>query len=375
MERTFLTRLSSMSILAMIIFLASPVLGQTIGEFEYISEDDQANQESHKVLPGENLYGIARQYGLSVDDVMRLNQLGSDRIYPGQRLIVKRPEAASGENQRSRGMGASANTNTVLPPMNGYADMERRQYYRVQEGETLADIAAKFRIHPDQIRNWNAVSQVYPGQTLVVDKWVEKVNMSDIRGREASSNLRLSRGQSTPGQVATTNTGERVGNLSTFSQGPFAESGTTYSDGSSNRTGLTRDAETVQDGDWLMQRPTYRESEPQSSALRTRGANAGNQNTYQRTPEPVFETLEVSGPYEVLEDRYRGQGNPFYAYHDDLPVGSKIEVQIPNNSGFIELEVIGQMPAGSRAMIALSPSAARIIEGAGVYDQRVTLRY
>lgn len=373
MERTFLTRLSSMSILALIIFAASPVLGQAIGEFEYITEDDQAYQESHKVLPGENLYGIARQYGLSVDDVMRLNQLGSDRIYPGQRLIVKRPEATAGENARTRGMGASATTNTILPPRNGYADMERRQYYRVQEGETLADIAAKFRIHPDQIRDWNAVSQVYPGQTLVVDKWVEKVNMTDIRGREASSNLRLSRGQSTPQENI--NQAERVGNISTFSQGPFADSETAYSDGSSYRGGFTAETETVKDGDWLMERPAYREAEPQSSSWRTRGEPSTNGSSYSRTPEPVFEMLEVSGPYEVMEDRYRGQENPFYAYHDDLPVGSKLEVQIPNNSGFIELEVIGQMPAGSRAMIALSPSAARIIEGAGVYDQRVTLRY
>lgn len=375
MERTFLTALSSMSTFVMIIFLASPAMGQTIGEFEYITEDEQAYQETHKVLPGENLYGIARQYGLSVDDVMRLNQLSSDRIYPGQRLTVKRPGATSSENMRSRGMGTSENTTTspVLPPMNGYADMERRQYYRVQEGETLTDIAQKFRIHPDQIRDWNAVSQVYPGQTLVVDKWVEKVNMTDIRGREAASNLRLSRGQSTPGQADAAASGQRVGNLSTFSQGPFAESSTSTRE--AYRTGLTRDTETVQDGDWLMQRPTYRESEPQSSAWRTRGQANGAQNSYQRSPEPVFETLEVSGPYEVLEDRYRGQDNPFYAYLNDLPVGSKIEVQIPNNSGFIELEVIGPMPSGSRAMIALSPSAARIIEGAGVYDQRVTLRY
>lgn len=369
MERTFLTRLSSMSILAMILFMASPLSGQTMGEFEFITEDDQTYQESHKVLPGENLYAIARQYGLSVDDVMRLNQLSSDRIYPGQRLIVKRPEAANGTNTRSRGMGESATTNAVLPPMNGYADMERRQYYRVQEGETLSVIAAKFRIRPDQIRDWNAISQVYPGQTLIVDKWVEKVNMTDIRGREASSNLRTSRGQQAS---APSNAREvaPVGNLSTFAQGPFSETNPTES---AYRNGSTREYKQVQDGDWLMERPSYRETTTESSAYRTRGATAGNSNA--RTPEPVFETLEVSGPYEVLEDRYRSQSSLFYAFHDDLPVGSKIEVQIPNNAGFIELEVVGQMPGGSRAMIALSPSAARIIEGAGVYDQRVTVRY
>lgn len=373
MERTLLTRLSSMSILAMIISVASPLTGQVIGEFEYITEDTQAYQETHKVLPGENLYGIARQYGLSVDDVMRLNQLSSDRIYPGQRLVVKRPEPTNGANMRSRGTGESTNINTVLPPMNGYADMERRQYYRVQEGETIEDIAAKFRIQPEQIRVWNSTAEVYPGQTLIVDKWVEKVNMNDIRGREASSNLRLSRGQAAP---STESAADPVGNLSTFSQGPFANTRSSSADQSAYRTATTTTTyEQVQDGEWLMERPTYKDEAPQSSAYRTRGAVNTNARTYTRTPEPVFETLEVSGPYEVLEDRYRGEANPFYAYHNELPVGSKIEVQIPNNAGFIELEVIGVMPAGSRAMVGLSPSAARIIEGAGVYDQRVTLRY
>ncbi len=43
----------------------------------------------HEVRPGENLYRIAQQYGISVDKLCRLNNITSNqRIYPGQKLLV-----------------------------------------------------------------------------------------------------------------------------------------------------------------------------------------------------------------------------------------------------------------------------------------------
>ncbi len=43
----------------------------------------------HSVTKGETLYGISRQYGLTVDQLMRLNNLGSTNISVGQQLRVK----------------------------------------------------------------------------------------------------------------------------------------------------------------------------------------------------------------------------------------------------------------------------------------------
>jgi LysM repeat protein len=44
----------------------------------------------HEVQPGETLYGISRQYNLSVDALRRLNGLSDQAsIYPGQKLKVK----------------------------------------------------------------------------------------------------------------------------------------------------------------------------------------------------------------------------------------------------------------------------------------------
>jgi membrane-bound lytic murein transglycosylase D len=49
-----------------------------------------ATRSTYKVRPGDSLYGIARQFNLSVDDLKRLNQLSSNTINVGDTLTVRR---------------------------------------------------------------------------------------------------------------------------------------------------------------------------------------------------------------------------------------------------------------------------------------------
>jgi len=43
----------------------------------------------HEVEPGETLWNIAQRYGMSVDEIVRLNRLNpSETIYPGQKILV-----------------------------------------------------------------------------------------------------------------------------------------------------------------------------------------------------------------------------------------------------------------------------------------------
>ncbi|WP_051822502.1 LysM peptidoglycan-binding domain-containing protein [Desulfonatronum thiodismutans] len=44
---------------------------------------------THEVQPGETLFRISRAYGVSVDDLRRLNNISGDRINPGQVLKVR----------------------------------------------------------------------------------------------------------------------------------------------------------------------------------------------------------------------------------------------------------------------------------------------
>jgi LysM repeat protein len=43
----------------------------------------------HTVSTGDTLFGIARNYGLSVDDLKKRNNLSADTILIGQKLIVQ----------------------------------------------------------------------------------------------------------------------------------------------------------------------------------------------------------------------------------------------------------------------------------------------
>ena len=52
---------------------------------------------NHSVKPGESLYGISKKYHLSVEEVLRANELADGKIHPGQKLVIP-GTTVSGEN-------------------------------------------------------------------------------------------------------------------------------------------------------------------------------------------------------------------------------------------------------------------------------------
>lgn len=98
----------------------------------------------HTVQEGENLYLIAQQYGLTVDDLLRANNLTETSILTiGQTLVI--PGAAGAP------MGVM---------------------YQVQVGDTLAGVAHKFHTSPAAISAANNLinpNQLVVGQTLQLE--------------------------------------------------------------------------------------------------------------------------------------------------------------------------------------------------------------
>ncbi|NCD42618.1 MAG: LysM peptidoglycan-binding domain-containing protein [Bacteroidia bacterium] len=108
----------------------------------------------HVVRSGENLGLIARKYHCSVSNLKRWNSLRNSMIYPGQRLVVY----PRGTYYADAPSGSSSSK----PASNGV--------HVVKRGETLGKIASSNGITLHQIKAWNNLSgnTIHPGQQLRV---------------------------------------------------------------------------------------------------------------------------------------------------------------------------------------------------------------
>jgi membrane-bound lytic murein transglycosylase D len=117
-----------------------------------IPPDKRIWWRAHKVLEGETLAGIARQFRISPVTLAQANQLtASSSLEQGAHLVV--PMAAGNEASLAR----------VREPVS-----HRLIYYRVRPGDTVDLIADRNNVTAYQIRRWNGLksSKLVPGRTL-----------------------------------------------------------------------------------------------------------------------------------------------------------------------------------------------------------------
>mgnify|MGYP006425315455 CR=1 FL=1 len=113
--------------------------------------------EKHTVEPGETLYGISRNYDIKVQDLIRWNQLNSNKpISVGQQLIVEDSAAVAATNN------ANQNDNNASSV-----------YHKVESGDNLPTIAYRYGTTVEDIRRINNISSgdiLVEGQILLVRK-------------------------------------------------------------------------------------------------------------------------------------------------------------------------------------------------------------
>lgn len=98
------------------------------------------------------------------------------------------------------------------------------------------------------------------------------------------------------------------------------------------------------------QRPqSYRQS---SSSYNNSSYEAARQPSQRQTSVSQGGLISENGKATIINS-HRGEPDIFYAYMRDVPVGSKVYVDIPGNNGFIEVRVVGQLPSNSPYNIGL----------------------
>lgn len=124
------------------------IVNQNFAEKE---PDTKTTDFYHEVQKGETLFGIAKKYNMTVDELKKLNNLGDSPISVGMRLVVSKAELKS-ENTKSE----TVTTNFT--------------YHTVAQGETLYAIARKYGVKVDDIKKLNNLGEgaIKPGDKLRV---------------------------------------------------------------------------------------------------------------------------------------------------------------------------------------------------------------
>lgn len=136
--------------LAFILFLA---LASVIVPTAWAAPPSQGGGVVHYVRTGESLEGIAGQYGVAAEAIMRQNGLvNPDMIYAGQPLVIPVDNSGGPAGYPTQGYGCGNN-------------------YTVRMGDTLSGIAMNMGVSPQALMQANNLYNenfVYAGQQLCI---------------------------------------------------------------------------------------------------------------------------------------------------------------------------------------------------------------
>jgi len=97
--------------------------------------------QTYTVQPGDTLLGIARHFGTSLSSLILANQLPHETIYPGQKLVI--PILSSSHPPASSSPSPSPSPSSS--PL----------WHRVENGETLYSIARRYGVTVENLLAWN----------------------------------------------------------------------------------------------------------------------------------------------------------------------------------------------------------------------------
>jgi len=114
-------------------------------------DDDAENYVYHTVQQGESIEILASRYGVSLGQIMSLNNLSNTDITPGEVLTVKRASTSGGK------------------------------YHVVKPGETLYTIAKRYGVNISKLREINGVDNrsLVPGQRILIQEGSEVGNSNN----------------------------------------------------------------------------------------------------------------------------------------------------------------------------------------------------
>ncbi len=118
---------------------------------------------NHEIKKGETIIGIAQLYGVSVDEIRQWNALNSSKIIAGKNLVI---------------YPSGVETKKVSEIKETFTT------HKIKKGETLSEIAEKYKVSVVSIKQWNNISgnKIVAGQTLKIGKSSESYSVKTKDG-------------------------------------------------------------------------------------------------------------------------------------------------------------------------------------------------
>jgi LysM repeat protein len=262
-----------------------------------------SSKGKHVVQPKETMYSISRQYGVSVDDLKKWNNLGDNALSVGQELIVKNSQG-----------GVTTRTETTPQPTTRSSSDGT---HTVATKETLFSIARLYGVSVAQLRSWNSLAndELQVGQTIMV------AESSARNSQTVASQPKVEVKENTGTPTRTEPSTQAPAQNSTQSQAPKVET-------------------------------TQPRNEPVAS-----GAPKSQTIRISESMKNSDEIME-SGIAELIEGT---EGNRKYlALHRTAPVGTILKVRNEMNNREVFVRVMGKLPETSvndKLVIKISRSA------------------
>ncbi len=137
--------------------------------------EQRVTWQRHQIRNGETLGQIAQRYDTTVDVLRRVNGINGHMIRAGHSLVI--PVAMKDLNSYT--LSAKQRRKATQSVQRG----DNRIVHTVTSGDTLWDLARKYRVSVNQIANWNAMSPrdvLRPGQRLVIWRQADAAAAAEI---------------------------------------------------------------------------------------------------------------------------------------------------------------------------------------------------
>ena len=115
----------------------------------------------YAVKKGDTLASVAKRHKVSATQIKALNNLKSNRLSNGQKLVIRQETLAKGKLAAVKikpvKQAAASKAKPVKLAATKSAKRSQR-YYTVRRGDTMASIAKRFNVATNDIQRWNNIS-------------------------------------------------------------------------------------------------------------------------------------------------------------------------------------------------------------------------